>query len=173
MNISTGLTYFAGSFVYTNMTTLIPLLFVCCGFALMLVCGVFWGLYFALSRSYQVFTTGELAKIARTIVANLEVPMRNLSLLCLALLTASIFAYPDKGGWNFYALIVSTVLIIASLVITTVIEVPINRQVVTWTDESRPGNWEQLRSRWRYFNVVRTLLALLSFALFLVAVLVI
>jgi uncharacterized membrane protein len=149
-----------------NSMHLIHLLFITALFALMLVCGVFWGLFFALSRSYQVFSPGELAKIARTIVANLEVPMRNISLLCLTLMGLSVFFYPAKSSWGFYSLIASLLCIIGSLVITTAIEVPINRQVVTWTDENSPANWQQLRSRWQYFNVVRTVLALLSFALF-------
>ncbi len=141
-------------------------LFIATLFALMLVCGVFWGLYFALSRSYQVFTPVELAKIARTIVRNLEVPMRNISLLCLVLMGLSIAFYPEKGCWNFYAMIASLLLIIGSLVITTAIEVPINNEVVTWTAENTPPDWEQLRNRWQYYNVVRTVLALLSFVLF-------
>ncbi len=149
---------------------LTQLLFVAAQFALLLVCGVFWGLYFALSRSYQVFTAGELAKIARSIIANLETPMRNISLLCLVLMGLSIAFYPDKSNWGFYGMVASLLLIIGSLVITTAIEVPINNQVVTWTDNNKPADWEQLRSRWQYFNVVRTVLALLSFALFAAAV---
>jgi len=138
-------------------------------FALMLVCGVFWGLFFALSRSYQVFTPAELAKIARTIVANLEAPMRNLSLLCIALMGLSIAFYPDKAGWGFYAVITSLPIIIGALVITIAIEVPINNQVVTWTSGNVPAGWENLRNRWQRYNVVRTILALLSFALFAAA----
>jgi len=148
------------------------LLFFAAEFALLLVCGVFWGLYFALSRSYQIFTPGELAKIARTIVANLEVPMRNISLLCLALIGLSVAFYPDKYSSGFYIMIASLLLIIGSLVITTAIEVPINNQVVTWTDDNKPANWEQLRNRWQYYNVARTSLALLSFALFATSVIV-
>ena len=145
---------------------MIHYLFIATLFALMLVCGVFWGLYFALSRSYQVFSAVELAKIARTIVRNLEVPMRNISLLCLALMGFSIAFYPDKGNWNFYTMIASLLLIIGSLVITVAVEVPINNQVITWTAKNTPSGWEQLRNRWHYYNVVRTLFALLSFVLF-------
>jgi uncharacterized membrane protein len=145
-------------------------LFIAALFALLLVCGVFWGLYFSLSRSYEVFTASELAKIARTIVRNLEVPMRNISILCLVLIGLSIAFYPNKGSWNFYAMIASLLLIISSLVITTAIEVPINNKVVTWTSENTPPNWEQLRNRWQYYNIVRTVLALVSFILFAAAV---
>lgn len=147
------------------------LLFIAALFALMLVCGVFWGLYFALSRSYQVFTPAELAKIARTIIANLEVPMRNISLLCLTLMGLSIWFYLDKSGLPFYSMIASLLLLIGALVITTAIEVPINNQVVTWTADNTPPNWQQLRSRWQYYNVVRVVMALLSFVLFASAVL--
>jgi len=145
-------------------------LFIAALFALLLVCGVFWGLYFSLSRSYQVFTPSELAKIARTIVRNLEVPMRNISVLCLALMGFSIAFYPNRGSWNFYAMAASLLLIIGSLVITTAIEVPINNKVITWTTENTPVDWEQLRNRWQYYNVVRTVMALVGFVLFAAAI---
>ena len=148
------------------MNPVIHLLFIAAIVALLLVCGVFWGLYFALSRSYHLFTASELAKIARTIVANLEVPMRNVSLLCLTLMGLSMAFYPDRTSWGFFGMIISLLLIMGSLIITTVIEVPINRQVVTWTNEKVPESWEQLRGRWQYYNIVRTVIALLSFALF-------
>jgi uncharacterized membrane protein len=67
-------------------------------------------------------------------------------------------------------MIASLLLIIGALVITTAIEVPINKQVVTWTNENVPGNWQQLRGRWQCYNVVRVILALLSFVLFVTAV---
>ena len=146
------------------------LLFIVTAFVLMLVCGVFWGLYFALSRSYHVFTPDELAKIARTIVANLEVPMRNISTLCLALMGLSIGFYPAKGGYDFWAMITALLLIIGSLIITTAIEVPINNQVVTWTNTNVPADWQQIRSRWQYYNAIRTILALMSFLLFAASV---
>jgi uncharacterized membrane protein len=151
---------------YMDMT---HILFAATLVALLLVCGVFWGLYFALSRSYEVFSAAELAKIARTIVTNLEVPMRNISLVCLALLCLSIAFYPEKSNWEFDAMITSLMLLVGALIITTAIEVPINRQVVTWTDENTPGNWQNLRGRWQYFNVFRMVLALMSFALFAIA----
>jgi len=147
------------------------LLFIATLFTLMLVCGVFWGLYFAISRSYQVFTAAELAKIARTIVANLEVPMRNISLACLFLMGLSIIFYPHKTAWEFGAMIVSLLFLISALAITIAVEVPINQQVVTWTNENTPTNWEQLRNRWQYYNVVRTIMALMSFVLFTAAIL--
>lgn len=147
----------------------IHLLFIATLFAMMLVCGVFWGLYFSLSRSYQVFTAVELAKIARTIVKNLEVPMRNISLLCLALMGLSIALFPNKGNWEFYLMIISLLLIICSLAITTAIEVPINNKVITWAADNVPANWQQIRARWQYYNVVRTIAALLSFIGFAIA----
>jgi uncharacterized membrane protein len=152
------------------MSLMIQLLFILTAISLLLVCGVFWGLYFALSRSYQVFTPSELAKIARTIVANLEVPMRNISMLCLLLIVLSIIFFPVTFSWQWWVLAGALLLVSGSLVITTAIEVPINRQVVTWTDDEVPENWKQLRDRWQYYNVVRTVIAILSFTLFITAV---
>ena len=43
---------------------------------LMLVTGVFWGPWFALSRSMQVFSAVEFVHIAKTMASNLATPMR-------------------------------------------------------------------------------------------------
>jgi uncharacterized membrane protein len=154
------------------MNSWLHLLFTLTAVSLLLVCGVFWGLYFALSRSYQVFEATELAKIARTIVANLEVPMRNIALLCLGLFTACVVFYPVKSVWNFWALCASLLFVAGALVITTAIEVPINNQVVTWTKGNVPDNWQQVRNRWQYYNVIRVIFSVLGFLLFAAAIIV-
>lgn len=152
------------------MNSWLPILFTLTALSLLLVCGVFWGLYFALSRSYQVFEAAELAKIARTIVGNLEVPMRNIAMLCLVLFAACIFFYPVRTNWNFWALCASLLFVAGALVITTVIEVPINNQVVTWTEGNVPDNWQHVRNRWQYYNVIRVICAILGFLLFAAAI---
>jgi hypothetical protein len=35
------------------------------------------------------------------------------------------------------------------------VEVPIVRQIETWTVSTLPANWQQLRDRWQAFHVVR------------------
>jgi uncharacterized membrane protein len=135
-------------------------------FFLMLVTGVFWGLYFSLSRSYHVFSVDELAHIARVIVKNLAVPMRNISITCLLLMGLSAGLYPNKNSIEFYLAIIAIAFVVIALVITTAIEVPINNQVVTWTNDNIPADWEAIRNRWQRFNIIRTIAALAGFLCF-------
>ena len=35
------------------------------------------------------------------------------------------------------------------------VEVPIVKQIVTWTPGTPPGNWQQVRDRWGAFHIIR------------------
>ena len=45
------------------------------------------------------------------------------------------------------------------------VEVPIDQQIKRWTVATLPANWRQLRDRWEWFHVVRTLTAIAGLAL--------
>jgi hypothetical protein len=45
-------------------------------FLLMMVTGIFWGTWFSLSRSREVFSAAEFIHIGKTIIHNLAMPMR-------------------------------------------------------------------------------------------------
>jgi uncharacterized membrane protein len=55
-----------------------------------------------------------------------------------------------------------------ALLVTVLIEVPIVKQIETWTASTLPGNWEQLRDRWGAFHVVRVIAALAGLVLLVV-----
>jgi len=143
--------------------TVIYLIAIC---LLMLVTGVFWGLWFAISRSYHLFSVDELNHVARIIIKNLAVPMRFLSMGCLLLLLISAGVYPQKESPFFWLIIAAFLCTLSALLITVLIEVPINNQVITWSAASAPANWQQIRNRWQFYNGVRTVCALAGFALF-------
>jgi hypothetical protein len=56
---------------------------------------------------------------------------------------------------------------LACMVIATAttlrVNVPINKQVMQWSSQAPPSNWQELRDRWQRFHVYRTYLTLLSF----------
>jgi uncharacterized membrane protein len=45
---------------------------------------------------------------------------------------------------------------IVALLVTLLIEVPIDNMIKTWTVATLPNDWQQLRDRWEAFHVVRT-----------------
>jgi uncharacterized membrane protein len=139
-------------------------------FLLLLVTGVFWGNYFSLSRSFEVFSAVELIHLAKTLVQNLAVPMRIISPACIVFMFLSAWLYPQKKSKEFYFSLAAIVLIIMALLITVLIEVPINNQIVSWTAYTVPADWEAIRNRWQFFNIVRTIAALAGFGFFTVAI---
>jgi hypothetical protein len=49
---------------------------------------------------------------------------------------------------------------IAVLVITLAVEVPIDNLIANWTEETLPADWQQIRARWAAFHTLRTFLSL-------------
>ena len=47
-------------------------------------------------------------------------------------------------------------LLLFGIVITIVVEVPINKAIASWTPTTVPGNWMELRERWLAFHTVRS-----------------
>jgi uncharacterized membrane protein len=140
-------------------------------FLLLLVTGIFWGNYFSLSRSFEVFSAIELIHLAKTLVQNLAMPMRIISPACILFMILSAWFYPQKTSKEFYFNIAAILLIVAALVITVVIEVPINNQIIAWTATTIPADWETIRNDWQFFNIIRTFASLLGFAFFAAAIL--
>ena len=71
-------------------------------------------------------------------------------------------AYLNRGGarWMF---LVGGLLLLAGIVVTVAIEVPMNKQVVTWDPQALPANFLEIRDRWLRFHVVRTALGVVGF----------
>jgi hypothetical protein len=56
-------------------------------------------------------------------------------------------------------------LFVIVLLVTLIVEVPIDNQIEAWTVTSLPANWQQLRDRWELFHVIRTWTSVLGLAL--------
>jgi hypothetical protein len=57
---------------------------------------------------------------------------------------------------------VAAVLTAIVLVITVALEVPINRQVASWTAGAAPANWAAVRDRWLWNHLARTVAGVLA-----------
>jgi len=149
--------------VHTKLSKLTQLLTLC---LLLLLTGIFWGNWFSISRSFGAFSLPEYTHMAKTINQNLEIPMRFISISSIIFMCLSTGLYSRKRSSEFYFGIVSIVFILIAILITLVVEVPINNQVITWTQVSAPSNWEIIRDRWQSFNIIRTFAALAGFGFF-------
>jgi uncharacterized membrane protein len=136
---------------------------------IMLVTGVFWGTWFTLTRSIEHFTPEAFLAIGNTIIQNVAWPMRILMPSTLLLMLLSLWFYPVKKSAGFYTLCLSFILMVITLLITVMIEVPIDNMIKTWTVSSMPDNWEMLRAKWQYYHTMRTFTSIGSFVSFLAA----
>jgi len=55
---------------------------------------------------------------------------------------------------------VGLLLMIAILVITLAVEVPIDNLIATWTEATLPADLQEIRARWSAFHTVRTFMSL-------------
>lgn len=124
-----------------------------------LVMGVFWGTWFALSRSIVTFRAQTFLDIGQTAIRNLAVPMR--IMMPLALLSAVVLlVLLSKRSMGFAWAFAGFVLMVCALVVTLTVEVPIDNQIKGWTIASMPANWEALRDRWESYHMLRTFMSL-------------
>ena len=130
-------------------------------FLFALVSGVLWGTWFSLSRSIATITPEGFLEIGRTMIANLAWPMRLLMpasiLSALAVLLLQLRRGPSEA---FYFEMTGLILYIGVLVITLLVNVPIDNRIKRWTPATLPSNWKDLRDRWQLFHTLRTFASL-------------
>jgi len=139
-------------------------------FLLALVTGVFWGTWFTLTRSIETFSAAEFIHIGKTIIANVAWPMRILVPACILFMVLAAGLYPEKKSPGFFLNVAACLLIIVALLITLLVEVPIDNQIKTWTAETTPSDWEAVRERWQYFHTARTFVSLASLGSLAIAI---
>jgi uncharacterized membrane protein len=121
-----------------------------------LVMGVFWGTWFSLSRTMDQLSGETFVAVGHQMIQNLGVPMA--VLLPLALLSALVtlvLLWPARTA-AFWWLAAGFALMVAALVITLAVEVPIDNQIETWTAATLPGDWRSIQSRWELWHTIRT-----------------
>jgi uncharacterized membrane protein len=125
-----------------------------------LVMGVFWGTWFSLSRTMDQLSAETFVAVGHEMIQNLGVPMA--ILLPLALLSALVTLALLRRGRPaaFWWLLAGFLLMVAALVITLAVEVPIDNQIQTWTAATLPGDWRSIQSRWELFHTIRTFLSI-------------
>jgi uncharacterized membrane protein len=124
-----------------------------------LVMGVFWGTWFALSRSIAVLREQTFLDIGHTIIRNLGGPMS--VLMPLSLLSAIVvLVLLPKRSKVFTLALAGFILMIVALIVTLAVEVPIDRQIEQWTVATLPSDWKELRDRWEFYHAIRTFVSI-------------
>jgi uncharacterized membrane protein len=130
-----------------------------------LVTGVFWGTWFSLSRSMAAITPGTFLEVGRLMIANLAGPMRVLmpaAVLSAIVLCVVVFRRRHTRGTLFAG--AALVSMIIAMIVTLAVNVPIDRQIQSWTTATLPPDWNAIRDRWESYHGLRTLVSLVGLA---------
>jgi hypothetical protein len=145
---------------------------VVCIFLLCLVTGVFWGTWFSLARPMTLITPATFLEVGSIMIRNLALPMAILMpLTFLSMLAVLFLLFREKAMLAFYLALASLALFVLALVITLLVNVPIDNQVKQWTVQTLPSDWEIIRGRWSVYHSIRTFVSLAALALMLAAAL--
>lgn len=80
------------------------------------------------------------------------------SLVFLATIITLISAFLQKKNRTaFISILVAALFLIVCILITRFGNKPIDDEVMTWTQNSFPGNWSELRHTWWSFHMMRTI----------------
>ncbi|HEU5235803.1 MAG TPA: DUF1772 domain-containing protein [Pyrinomonadaceae bacterium] len=91
------------------------------------------------------------------------------ALTILLTIAAAVLARND--GTRFTLLLGATVCFVAVALITRFLNQPINAIMITWSPDSPPANWVQLRDDWWRWHVVRLVVGIGGLCLLIIATL--
>ena len=129
-----------------------------------LVFGVFWGPWFALTRSLNTLTPDVFLVVVHRLDKNLARLMGALFPVTL-LSMVPVLAITIRQPLSFFLTLGGFLLFVLALVVTAAVEVPIVKQIREWTPSTMPANWEQRRDRWVSFHLLRVVPGILGVAL--------
>ena len=127
-----------------------------------LVAGMFYGPWAALSRSLNTFEPEVFLAIVDRMNRNMAPVMTVLMPAAfLSIVPVLFLSYPAQPR-TFYLTLAGFVFFLFALLVMMFAEVPIVEEIVTWKVATLPGNWQQLRDRWRAFHIIRVVAGLAS-----------
>jgi uncharacterized membrane protein len=117
--------------------------------------GMFWGPWLALSRSMKTFAPDVFLAVVHRMSPNMASVMTAMMPIgLLSMLPVLALSYGGRPA-TFYLTLGAFALFAGALLVTLIIEVPIVKQIETWTVSTFPENWRRLRDRWGAFHLVR------------------
>jgi uncharacterized membrane protein len=140
-------------------------------FLFALVVGVFWGTWFTLSRSIASVTPATFLEVGHTITANVGGPMAVLMPASIVSAFPVLVQFHRRHRGAFYLMLAGIALLVAALVITLTVNVPVDHEIDSWTLQTLPVDWAISRDRWQAFHTLRTFVSLAGFGCALAAIL--
>jgi uncharacterized membrane protein len=126
-----------------------------------LVAGVMWGTWLSLARTMTNYDATTFLADGKHMIENLATVMEVLMISAVVVgLIVVVLLFWIRSTVAAWLALAALVLMVAVLVITLAVEVPIDNMIATWTEATLPSDWEQIRARWATFHTLRTFLSL-------------
>jgi hypothetical protein len=129
-----------------------------------LVVGAFWGPWLALSLSMDTLPAEVFLTVSQRMIRNLESVMTALIPVSLFSIIAVVYISFNERPKTAYLTLVGFALFMAAAFVT-VLQVSIVSQIKSWTVATLPDDWEELRDRWKKFNVLRIIMSIAGLTL--------
>ncbi len=130
-----------------------------------LVAGVMWGTWLSLGRTMTGYDAATFLADGKHMIANLATIMPVLMIATGVLSIVVVILLFRRGATAAAWLALAGLLaLVGVIVVTLAVEVPIDNQVKTWTTETLPADWKEIRARWASFHTLRTFLSLAGLA---------
>lgn len=136
-------------------------------FLLSLVTAVFWGTWLGLSRSMASLSPETFIEVGHAMIANLGTIMAILMPAGILATLPVLYLQHRRGSKAFYPTLIGLIFFVVALLITLLVEVPLDNQFAKWTATTLPDNWQVLRDRWEWFHTLRSWVAVAGLALLL------
>jgi uncharacterized membrane protein len=130
-----------------------------------LVGGMYWAPWLALTRSMRTFKPEVFLAVVERLNRNMAPLMTALTPIALLSIMPVLFLSYNDHPTTFYLNVAGLIAFIVALLVTTIVEVPIVKQIATWTISSLPDNWQKLRDRWGAFHIIRVVAGILGVTL--------
>jgi uncharacterized membrane protein len=126
-----------------------------------LVAGVMWGTWLSLARTMTEYDAETFLADGQHMISNLASIMEVLMISALVVgLVVVVLLFSARSTVAAWLALAGLLLMIAVLVITLAVEVPIDNLIASWTVATLPPDWQEIRARWAAFHTLRTFLSL-------------
>jgi uncharacterized membrane protein len=139
---------------------------------LALVGGMYWGPWLALTRTISNLKPEVFLAVVSHLSKNMADVMTPLVPLSLLSTVPVLILSFSQHRATFYLTLAALMLFILTLIITLLIEVPIVKQMESWTVNSLPENWIEKRDKWGSFHYLRVFPAILGLLLMITGALI-
>jgi len=130
-----------------------------------LVAGVMWGTWLSLGRTMTRYDATTFLADGQHMIDNLATVMAVLMISAVVVgLVVVIVLFRRRATTAGWLALAGLLLMVAVLVVTLAVEVPIDNKIKTWTVTTLPPDWQDLRARWANFHTLRTFLSLAAVA---------